>query len=74
MSVSAGWDVDLVVPRPIVADKLNAFGEGLDELFVDAAGDFDAGEGAVQGDDAVEGARLALFDEIGAVGGLGSEK
>lgn len=41
----------------------------IDEFLVNQTGDFHAVEGAVCGDDAVQGAGLAFLDEFGAVRG-----
>lgn len=71
LALGAGLDVDLVVPRAVVADELAGRGQGVEELGVQAAGNGDGRGGAVDGHDAVEGAGLGFLDEGGAVGGFG---
>ena len=57
--MGAGVGVDLVVAGAAVAEVDPGFGQGGAEFAVEAARDADGGEGAVGGDDAVEGAGLA---------------
>ena len=56
-----------------MAYVFDTLGQGLADLFVYPARDIDAGEGAVDGQDAVETTAFALFDEIGAVAGFGCD-
>ena len=74
LPLGARGDVDAVVAGAVVADELDGGGEGGEQLGVDEASDGEGGEGAEDGDDAVEGAGLGFLDEIGAVVGFGSDE
>ena len=56
-----------------MAYVLDTFRQGLAYLFVYSARDVDAGEGAVDGQDAVQTTTFAFFYEFGAVGGFGCD-
>ena len=54
-----------------MAYVLDTFGQGLADFFVYSARDVDAGEGAVDGEDAVEATAFAFLYEFAAVGRFG---
>lgn len=55
----------------IMADELQALGQRVEQLGIYQSGYADGIEGAVGGDDAVQGAALAFGDEVSSVGRLG---
>lgn len=63
--------VDLVVPRSTVRHELPRLGQRVDQLGVKEARDAAGDEGAVGRDHAVELARSAFLDEVGAVARFG---
>jgi hypothetical protein len=53
-----------------VTDVLERLWQGRDQLFIHPPRDADTRKRAIDGHDAIQGTALALFDELGAVGGF----